>query len=301
MSQDSNTPQNSKGYIERPLYLEIKDVIDILSPKYGLGEAKAMSKIIFEHLKGWTAVDLAIKANEPISEYLHNKIQSIISRLLDDEPLQYIIGWADFYGMKLDVNPSVLIPRPETTELVDIIVRQNTEKDLRVLDFGTGSGCIAIALARNLRFPSVVAVDKSDPALKVAQDNARKLYANIDFVNSDILDLTSNIPPQLETQFDIIVSNPPYIANKEKAGMSNNVLLHEPASALFVPDSDPLIFYNAILHYATKHLSTNGTIYFEINPLFAQNMIKSTKQSEFSNIEILRDTEGKLRFAIIRR
>ena len=156
-----NSDISPEEYKERPLYLEQRAIVEALSPKYGEGEARAMAHIIFEQLKGWSPTDIAIRANEPVSGFLHQQILSVVERILADEPIQYIFGVADFYGMKLSINPAVLIPRPETAELVDIIVKENPSKDLRVVDFGTGSGCIAIALARNLLFPEVTAVDLS--------------------------------------------------------------------------------------------------------------------------------------------
>ena len=147
----------------RPLFQVVKNLCAELSPKYGDGEARAMVRIIFENLKGWSPVDMAIKATEPVSEYIMGKIDAVVARLMADEPIQYIFGNAGFYGMKLRVTPDVLIPRPETAELVDWIVDDNgTRKDVRVLDMGTGSGCIAIALKRNLPFADVTAIDNSE-------------------------------------------------------------------------------------------------------------------------------------------
>lgn len=285
----------------RPLHLEVRDIIDQLAPKYGEGEARAMARIIFWHLKGWTAVDLAIKANEPVSDFIHSKIEATVARLMADEPIQYIFGQTEFYGMKLSVTPDVLIPRPETAELVDIIVSQNRDKDLRVVDFGTGSGCIAIALSRNLTFPNITAVDNSRKALAVAEANAKALHAAVDFVEADMLALDVSVPAALDTSFDIIVSNPPYIAEREKKDMDANVLLHEPASALFVADADPLLFYKAIMNYAYARLTASGKVYFEINPMFADELQREASDRGFSSTEILRDTYGKKRFAIICR
>lgn len=299
MANDSNGVKPD-GYKELPLYLEQRAIVEALSPKYGDGEARAIARIIFEQLKGWSPTDTAIRANEPVSEFIHQKIQDIVKRVLADEPIQYIFGVADFYGMKLSVNPAVLIPRPETAELVDTIVKENPAKDLRVVDFGTGSGCIAIALARNLSFPEVTAVDISQPALDTARDNARRLFARISFVKADILTLDKSLPEQLEGVFDIIVSNPPYIAESEKTAMEPNVLLHEPSGALFVPDSDPLRFYRAIMSYAGAHLSTSGKIYFEINPLFASALADMADAQGFSS-EILLDSFGRRRFAILKK
>lgn len=278
----------------RPLKTVLAGIIGRLSPKYGQGEARAMARIIFENLKGWNAVELAIRQDEPVSGFIEGKIDDAVKRLLADEPIQQIFGIADFYGMKLKVTRDTLIPRPETAELVDLIVRDNQRKDLRVLDAGTGSGCIAIALSRNLPFAEVTAIDISDKALEVARENARQLKCAVDFRKADILSLPSGLPG---SPFDIIVSNPPYIAEKEKATMDRNVLDFEPHSALFVPDSDPLEFYTALLDAAAGGLLVpGGRIYFEINPLYAAMLADETRKRGFTDVSVIRDTDGKERF-----
>lgn len=290
MHNENMTPEETGT----PLKSVIAGIINRLSPKYGAGEAREMSRIIFENLKGWNPVEIAIRQDEPISSFITGKVDMVVGRLLDDEPIQQIFGNADFYGMKLKVTRDTLIPRPETAELVDIIVKENPAKDLRVLDAGTGSGCIAIALSRNLLFPEVTAIDISGKALEVAAENARQLRAGIDFRHADILSL----PDGLEGEtFDIIVSNPPYIAEKEKAKMDRNVLDYEPASALFVPDSDPLKFYTALLHVAKGSLlSPGGKIYFEINPEYASQLRQEAESLGFTEVTLTRDSYGKQRF-----
>lgn len=272
----------------------LQSIRERLAPKYGDGEAREMGRIIFENLKGWSPVDLAIRQDEPISDFIQQKIDKVVDRLLNDEPIQQIFGVADFYGMKLKVTPDTLIPRPETEELVDIIVKDNQRKDLRVLDCGTGSGCIAIALQRNLPFPSVTAIDISDKALAVANENAKALKAPVNFRHADILQLLQEFKGE---QFDIIVSNPPYIAEHERATMDRNVLDYEPAAALFVPDSDPLRFYRAILQSAKSGLLANGgNIYFEINPSYAEELKQLAGEYGFDDVQLIRDTDGKFRF-----
>lgn len=290
MHNENITPEETGT----PLKSVIAGIINRLSPKYGAGEAREMSRIIFENLKGWNPVEIAIRQDEPISSFITGKVDKVVGRLLDDEPIQQIFGNADFYGMKLKVTRDTLIPRPETAELVDIIVKENPAKDLRVLDAGTGSGCIAIALSRNLLFPEVTAIDISGKALDVAAENARQLRASIDFRHADILSL----PDGLEGEtFDIIVSNPPYIAEKEKAKMDRNVLDYEPESALFVPDSDPLIFYTALLHVAKGSLlSPGGKFYFEINPEYASQLRQEAESLGFTEVTLTRDSYGKQRF-----
>lgn len=282
--------------MERTVAEVMRGVVDRLSSEYGAGEARAMGRIIFENMKGWSAVDLAIKANEPMTDFMAGKIDGVVDRLLDDEPIQYIFGVADFYGMKLKVTPDTLIPRPETAELVDIIVKENMRKDLRVLDLGTGSGCIAIALARDLPFADVTAVDISGKALEVARENAAALHSQVRFLQGDILKLSDDGALPGEEKFDIIVSNPPYIADSEKQGMEKNVLEHEPASALFVPDDNPLEFYDAILKFARLSLADGGKVYFEINPRYAREMVTLCRGYGFDDAYEMRDSYGKLRF-----
>ncbi len=281
----------------------MRGICNRLAPKYGAGEAKAMTRIIFENEKGWSQVDLAIKANEHLTKFMEGKIDGVVDRLLADEPIQYIFGVADFYGMKLKVTAATLIPRPGTAELVDLIVKdRGDEKDLRVVDFGTGSGCIAIALSRNLPFSSVTGVDISADALAVAGENARSLRADVAFVQADMLSLPSaNMPAPLSGEFDVIVSNPPYIADSEKKSMERNVVDFEPAQALFVPDSDPLKFYNAVLDFAAVALKGNGTVYFEINPLYVAQLSALCRAKGFGNVSVERDSFGKQRFMKINR
>lgn len=263
-----------------------------LAAAYPLSEAKAMTRLIFERLKGFTPADLVLKGAQEAGDFIPGKIDSIVKRLLENEPIQYIFGVADFYGMEFKVTPDVLIPRPETAELVDIIVKDwKNRTDLRVADLCTGSGCIACALARNLPFSSVTAIDISSPALKIARENADKLKVRVNFVNADVLKLKDFTEP-----LDIIVSNPPYITEKEKKTMDPNVLEHEPALALFVPDSDPLIFYKPIAEFAAESLDKNGMLYFEINPDYARHITDYLKLLSFSDIEIIRDTSAKQRF-----
>lgn len=273
-----------------------RHVVDRLTPRFGQGEAKAMMRIISENLKGWSPVDIAVKSNEEITGFMSGKVDAVLERLLADEPIQYIFGNADFYGLKLKVTQDTLIPRPETAELVDIIVRDNNQKDLRVLDLCTGSGCIAVALARTLPFAEVTATDISDAALAVARENARALHVAVDFRHADLL-----AGEPRGCSYDIIVSNPPYIAEKERDAMEPNVLEHEPALALFVPDADPLEFYRAIFRLAGDALAPGGRIYLEINPVYASELKSLAVSEGFGSIDLIRDSFGKIRFAVVTR
>lgn len=263
-----------------------------LATVYPQSEAKAMTRLIFERLKGFTPADLVLKGAQEVGDYIIGKTQQVVNRLLKNEPIQYIFGIADFYGMDFKVTPDVLIPRSETAELVDIIVKDwGGRADLEVADLCTGSGCIAVALARNLPFSCVAAVDVSAPALSVAKENAKNLKARINFVEADVLSLSSQ-----PDSFDIIVSNPPYITEKEKEGMDANVLDYEPHLALFVPDDDPLKFYKPIAEFATVSLKSSGMLYFEINPDYAAEISNCLRGSGFEDIEIIKDSSAKNRF-----
>lgn len=264
-----------------------------LVPIYGEGETKGMISLIFQNLKNWDLTNLIINYDLPTSEYLKDSVSSILDRLKAGEPIQYILGKANFYGLYLNVNKSTLIPRPETEQLVDMIVKKYSRiSDLCILDIGTGSGAIAIALARNLPFSKLTAIDISKDAVKVAEENADSLKCNnIKFITADIF----KFEPYPES-FDIIVSNPPYICLSEAEEMEDNVLEHEPHTALFVPDDDPLRYYRHIAMTAKTGLSPNGSLFFEINPLYSDQLKRLLEKSGFSDVEITKDTYNRERF-----
>lgn len=266
-----------------------------LIPLYGRGEAEWMTRLTLEYVTGRSRVDLLVDADKELGEVRVEAVKNIVARLLKHEPLQYILGYEEFMGLRINVNPSVLIPRPETQELVNIIIdREAKASDLSVLDAGTGSGAIAVALSRNLRFARVTAIDNSDAALEVARGNAERLRTPVTFVNADMLSPTS-LPGE---PFDIIVSNPPYVLDSERAEMSANVLGHEPSAALFVPDSDPLRFYLALARYAAAGgLKPGGRLYFECNPLTI-DALASRLEPDFDEVETVRDSFGRKRFII---
>lgn len=273
-----------------------------LTGEYGEREAAAMTDEMMWRIKGWDRTQTIIRANDEVSEFLTSRVEDTVRRILAGEPIQYIFGKARFYGMDFTVTPDTLIPRPETAQLVDIIVDgYGRQSDLRVLDLGTGSGCIAIALARNLPFTKeVTAVDFSDGALRVAKSNASDLKVKVNFIKGDMLtdDFKSASP---DGEFDIIASNPPYIAGSEASGMERNVLDHEPHTALFVPDTDPLLFYRGIAGIASRHLATNGTLFLEINPLYAKQLTGLLRQTGFGNTEVVKDMQQADRFIIAKR
>ena len=265
-----------------------------LEPIYGKDESRAMIREIFRVLKGWDATEFIIRLTDdyPLSDYIRSKIEDILGRLERHEPLQYILGEAHFYGLDLHVEPGVLIPRPETEELVRVIAADNPSSDLRVVDLGTGSGAIAVALSRYMSFPEITAIDLSPKAIEVATDNVKALKCNgIRVVQGD---MTKWNPES--ASLDVVVSNPPYVDESEKAGMEANVRDYEPAEALFVPDSDPLKFYRAIAPEALKGLKPGGRLYFEINPRHADELKAMLAHDGFTNVELWRDAQGAYRY-----
>ena len=260
---------------------------DVAEPQ----EVQAMIRIICEDVFNYDPVDVALRQESELPEFAQARVTEIIDRLHRHEPLQYILGSARFHGHRFKVTPAVLIPRPETEQLVDMIVDENTACDLRVLDMGTGSGCIAISLARALKFAQVDALDVSRDALAVARENAAELKVKVRFFESDML------APQPPARYDIIVSNPPYICWSERESMERNVLDYEPGQALFVPDNDPLLFYKAIAAYAAQSLEREGRLYLEINQRFGNEMKQLLEGNGFDEVRIIEDSFGKVRFA----
>jgi release factor glutamine methyltransferase len=239
---------------------------------------------------------------EELSEAQHHQLEQMTQRLEQGEPVQYVLGRADFGGRAFHVEPGVLIPRAETYELCQWIIEDHNRPycalqppaPLHVLDIGTGSGCIAVTLALDLWNSSVTAWDISPDALLIARGNAHRLGATVNFELHDILDASC----QQQTQgqpVDLIVSNPPYVCEGEKAGMAKNVLDHEPALALFVPDDDPLRFYRAIARHAAEALQPRGELYLEINPLYAEELSALLSTSGFQHIEVHEDQFGRQR------
>ena len=270
----------------------------LLAPLYGDSEAKAITRMVYDVRFGLSLSDICIGKDTQLSANGQAELKGIAERLLEQEPVQYVLGQADFCGRTFMVNKHVLIPRPETGELCHWIVSQGDSSLMNatnILDIGTGSGCIAITLAAEMRKAKVTAWDISENALEVARENARRLNVNVTFEQVDVLHIPSNSYQQTSKGFDVIVSNPPYIINKERASMETNVLNYEPHTALFVPDDDPLLFYRAIAAYGQNALRQGGWLYFEINPLYAQNMIELLSSMSYHDIETRYDEYGKQR------
>lgn len=252
-------------------------------------EAAQTLLIIFENIKGWSQTDILVRGDDEASEFLTCEVDKAVNRVLKGEPVQYIFGKAHFYGLVLNVSPATLIPRPETAELVDMIVdRYKKTPDLSVLDIATGSGCIAVALARNLPFARVDAIDISTDALEVARSNNRLLKTEVNFMEGDILKLTAPSSPV----YDIIVSNPPYITEKEKVAMEANVLEWEPSIALFVPDEQPLLFYTKIAGLGLEMLVSGGRLYFEINRDYGAATVGMLERLGYHHVELRKDLSG---------
>jgi release factor glutamine methyltransferase len=260
-----------------------------LVPVYGEGEAQAIARLIYEVRYGLTLSDLLMGRDSSVPQ---DELEQIAIRLERQEPVQYILGQADFCGRMFVVNKHVLIPRPETEELCQWIIAADAA---HILDIGTGSGCIAITLAAEMPKAEVTAWDISEEALKVAKENAKRTSVHVKFEQVDALHLTSDICHQTSDAFDLIVSNPPYICNKERETMEANVLEHEPHTALFVPNDDPLLFYRAIAQYGQTALKEGGWLYFEINPLYAEPLQDMLSKMSYHDIEIKGDQYGKQR------
>ena len=263
-----------------------------LTAIYEAGEAKAIARLVMEVRFGLSMTDMVCGKTGDEKE-----MQALQQRLLTGEPVPYVLGEAEFGGRTFHVEPGVLIPRPETYELCEWIFSSGLSRtSTEILDIGTGSGCIACTLAAELPDAEVTAWDISDEALGIATKNAKRTNVHVSFKKVDVLNTPLLYKKGLGMGFDIIVSNPPYICNKERAKMERNVLEHEPALALFVPDDDPLLFYRAIARYAAKTLKPDGALYFEINPLYVNEMQQMLSDEGFSHTEVRNDQFGKQRF-----
>nr|WP_314866176.1 peptide chain release factor N(5)-glutamine methyltransferase [uncultured Flavobacterium sp.] len=265
--------------------------IQELTPLYDAGEAESFFYLILEAKQQLKRIDIALQPELVLSASELETWNSILEQLKREIPIQYLLGTTHFYGLEFEVNSSVLIPRPETEELVDWIVQKskikNQKSKIKILDIGTGSGCIAISLAKNLPNAEVFALDVSEKALATAQKNAELNQVQVQFICQSILETED-----LGQQFDVIVSNPPYVRHLEKQEIKKNILQNEPHLALFVADDDALIFYRKIAQLALKNLSQTGQLYFEINQYLGQEMLDLLQEMDFKNTELRQDIYG---------
>ncbi|SFS56962.1 release factor glutamine methyltransferase [Zhouia amylolytica] len=279
--------------VERIIVMRLKDIQDIfhkeLDDLYDFKEVNRFFYLLLDHNFDIQRIDIILEPDKVISK----KEETIIFKALDDlklqKPIQQILGVAYFYGLKFRVNNETLIPRPETEELVDWIIRDCKDKikPLKILDIGTGSGCIAITLSKNIPLVEVTAIDISRKALDIAKENALNNHVDINFLQADILKLES-----LLGEYDIIVSNPPYVRYLEKEQMKSNVVDFEPHAALFVPDQDPLLFYKQIAWLSSNHLNQEGNLYFEINQYLAKDTTDMLDEFGFKNTIVKKDLSG---------
>jgi len=261
---------------------------------YGKDEVQSFFKLLIENVLNFKPIELVLHTESDISITNQHRFNADIKRLKQEEPIQYIIGETVFFGLPFKVNPSTLIPRPETEELVQWIIEDlklAKNQEPTILDIGTGSGCIAISLAKNLINAKIFALDVSPEALKVAKENAELNQVEVEFIEADILTACHT---ELQ-KFDIIVSNPPYVRTLEKSSIKNNVLKHEPHLALFVENEDPLLFYKAICEFANHNLKSKGILFFEINQYLGAEMMQLVSTFNFESLELRQDIFGNNR------
>lgn len=289
------------------------DIWRRLAGVYDQREARAVARMLVEEKFSLSFADIICGGVEALSDADKQWIEAAVKRLEQGEPIQYVLGWAWFAGLKFNVRSGVLIPRPETEWLVDNICAHpapSNDRPLRILDIGTGSGCIALSIKQRLPETYVEAWDISTEALSIAADNARSLGLDVVWRQQDALNITPNVLSTTPNDnsvvpdsplWDVIVSNPPYICERERTDMARNVLEHEPSTALFVPDTDPLLFYRAITHYAVGSLNEGGRLLFECNTLYAGDTARMMADEGMTATQVYDDCFGKPRFAVGKR
>lgn len=274
-------------------YASYRQLCQALLPYYDEREAQAVVRMMLEERFGLTLTDIVCDGVARLDASQQAELQGMVAKLEQGEPIQYVMGYAPFYGRHFHVEPGVLIPRPETQQLVEWAVEEIGKNAARsVLDIGTGSGCIAISIALEAPLSEVSAWDISTDALRIARGNAASLHAVVDFRQQDAL----HAPMEDREKWDLIISNPPYVMEKERREMADNVLRHEPSLALFVPNDDPLRFYRAIARYGKHALRPGGTLLFEINPLLAEDMLRLLEDESYQHVQLIADAFGKSRF-----
>lgn len=261
----------------------------LIQRNYEIEEARSITQIVFKEVLGYNNIQLILNENDLLPASIFEQLDYIAFQLNEHRPIQYILGHTEFYGYKFEVNENVLIPRPETEELVDWIIKDHqTNSKLNILDIGTGSGCIPISLKLNLPIAKVSSIDISEDAQKLASKNAKANNAEVLFIHADVLALE-----ELTEKYDIVVSNPPYVLESEKAEMRKNVLDYEPSIALFVENDDPLIFYRKIIQLVENSSTIETKLYFEINESYAQELIELFDVQIWHNIELRKDIRSK--------
>ena len=267
-----------------------RQIRDDIKPIYGQ-EADMLAMLVVEEVSGFNRTDILVDNKFQTGPNFRSMILKYILQLKREEPIQYILGKAYFFDNMYEVNEDTLIPRPETEELVQLVLGHIQDgASLNILDIGTGSGCIASSIALNSPFAEVDGVDISTSALTVARRNAEKLGAKVNFFHGDIFSYTTN------KRYDVIVSNPPYVRESEKKLMNANVINHEPASALFVSDKNPLIFYDRIIEFGKNAIKPGGALFFEVNEAFGNEVAKMLGKSNYHKIEVVKDINDKDRF-----
>ena len=269
-----------------------------LSPLYPEGEIRVFTRLMLEKLCNIPPYKQLCYKDIKISDFQRKEINSCIERLLHYEPIQYILGETIFQGLSFSLSPAVLIPRPETEELTEIIISNHEKESPTILDIGTGSGCIAVSLAKKIPNSCVFAFDISAQAVSIAKKNALQNDVYITFIQQDVF---SPLAEKFPVSFDLIVSNPPYVMCKEKKIMQKNVLDFEPHTALFVPDNNPLVFYKRIAELANERLSDMGTLYLEINPLLSEETVLLIREEGLKNVKVINDLYQKKRFIVAAR
>jgi len=260
---------------------------------YEKHEADTLLTLLVRSFFGLSRSDLALNPDYRLSESEMLKLHFAVKELKNYKPVQYIIKKTDFLNVRLTLNESVLIPRPETAEMVTMIISREKDKYLRILDIGTGSGCIAIALAKNLNNAEVWGIDISEKALETAAENEAE--NNVE-VHLKLLNILEPAEKQFSGKFDVIVSNPPYVTEEDKKLMQENVIRYEPHEALFVPGEDPLLFYRAILYFTGDYLKNGGRVYLEVNEQYGQEVSDLLLSKDYLNVQLFKDIHGKNRF-----
>ncbi|NCD71975.1 peptide chain release factor N(5)-glutamine methyltransferase [Mucilaginibacter agri] len=275
----------------------MKTVADVLNTfKHGLNavydslEVDAITMLVLSELTGYSKAKLKAFPETELTGEQQERLTSMLNQLQTGQPVQYILGYTEFYGLRFEVNSNVLIPRPETEELVNWVIESAPIPAVNILDIGTGSGCIAITLKHELKQAKVSAIDISKGALEVAKRNADSNHTPVNFIHADILNYEAI---NMDNRLDIIVSNPPYVTETDKRQMHTNVTDFEPHSALFVPEEDPLLFYIAIADFAIKNLKPGGLLFFEINESYGKETVEMLLNKSFKNIELRKDMSGR--------